>query len=147
MKDDSNSSVLRLVGLVVFIVTFSIGFVLYQTVLNESPPIEDVTVDYSFVKTKDFIIVTSSNTTEANDDFSANVSRILTDKETGYQIELHAGDVDYEPGVNNIHRIFYLPLSTPNGTYCVKTIMRWRPDFSLIDKKTVFKNGCFTING
>lgn len=137
---------LRLIGIIVFVVTFSIGFVTYQSVFSESPPINDVTVDYTFVRTRDSILVTSVTKGEAYADFSATVNKILTNKDTGYQIELHMGDVEYEAGANNIHRIFYLPLSTPPGTYCVKTVMRWRPQFSLLDKKITLKHGCFAIN-
>lgn len=139
---------LRLLGIVVFIVTFSIGFVTYQSVFSEAPPINDVTIDYTFVRTRDSILVTSVTKGEVDADFSASVNKILTnkDKDTGYQIELHMGDIEYESGSNNIYRIFYLPLSTPSGTYCVKTVMRWRPQFSLLDKKITLKHGCFAIN-
>lgn len=144
--NSENSSLLRLVGIIVFIVTFSICFVLYQTLANNEPPVEDVTVNYDYTKNKDFILVSAAVATEAESNFTGNVSKIFTNKDTGYQIEINVGDVDYEQGTNNVHRTYILPMNTPVGTYCVKTIMKWRPQFSLLDKKTTFKHGCFTIN-
>lgn len=141
-----NSSILRLVGIVVFIVTFSICFVLYQTLDHNEPPVEEVKTEYTYSKSKEFIMVTSSVATEAKAEFVGNISKIFINRDTGYQIEINIGDVIYEKGDNKVHRTYVLPLSTPNGTYCVKTIMRWRPLFSLLDKKTTFKHGCFAIN-
>jgi hypothetical protein len=114
---------------------------------TDEPPIEDIVADYTITKTKDFYLIAATSTINATDNFTANVNKLITNKDTGYQIELQIGSVEYEEGMNNVHRMFYLPLSTPNGTYCVKTIMRWRPQFSLLDKKTSIKHGCFAING
>jgi hypothetical protein len=142
----NNSLVLRLIGIIVFIVTFSVCFVLYQTLANNEVPVEDIRTDYTYTKTRDFFLVTSLVATEADESFVGNISKIFINKNTGYQIEINVGDVVYTPGSNSVHRTYVLPLSTPSGTYCVKTIMRWRPIFSLVDKKNTFEHGCFALN-
>ena len=143
----NNSYILRIVSMLVFLVTFGVGLVVYNSAFDGEPPIEDIVADYTITRTKDFYLIGSNSTVEASANFTANINKLITNKDTGYQIELQVGSVDYEEGTNNIHRMFYLPLSTPSGTYCVKTIMRWRPQFSLLDKKISIKHGCFAING
>ena len=142
----NNNTLVRLIGVVVFVITFSISFVTYQSMFYIEPPIENITTEYSVTKAPGTYVVNSNATTTANESFTALVSKTFINYELGYQIELYVGDVEYEVGKNSIHRIFLLSLSTPPGVYCAKTILRWRPQFSLLDKKIVYKHGCFTIN-
>jgi predicted component of viral defense system (DUF524 family) len=121
-------------------------FVLYNTLARDEPHVSDVSIDYTYTKTKEFYLITSDMTANAEENFVGNISKIFLNKENRYQIDINMGDIVYEEGVKNVHRLYILPLNTPKGTYCVKTIMRWKPTFSLLEKKKVFEHGCFAIN-
>jgi hypothetical protein len=135
---------IKIVGVLVFMLSFMIGMIIYQSAIPTHPPIKDNLISYNVTKTSEFIMVEVSVDAIVESSFSAKLSRLLV-HESGYQLEIQAVDVNYSEGANDVHRIFYLPKNMRPGKYCVSTILEWRPMFSLTDKINTIDQGCFEL--
>ena len=142
-----NTWFLRFIGVSVFALSFLAGLIVYQSFILNSLPITFIDITYTGKRAGDFVIITSSTTAKVSNDVTAKVNRVLKHEKNGFQIELQNSDIKYTEGLYDATRVFYAPDSIPNGRYCVETMIDWRPMFSLTEKTTVVKQGCFDLNG
>ena len=142
-----NTWFLRFIGVSVFVLSFLAGLIVYQSFILNELPINFMSVEYSAKRAGDFVIITSNTKAKVATDVTAKVNRVLKHEKNGFQVELQNADIKYTIGMYDATRVFYAPDSIPNGRYCVETMVDWRPMFSLTEKTTVVKQGCFDLNG
>jgi hypothetical protein len=128
-----------------FVLVTVLGFIVIKTFIPAKPPITVKGGEYSVAKGDEAYVIYYKCQSEVAEEFEAHVHRTIRHTETGESMSLPTTEVKFEPGQNNVTRIFYVPIWLQAGEWCATSTLEWRPFMSLVDHKMVGTPRCFTV--